>query len=293
MSHTTNTGGVLMRVPYLPPTLRTAAALLAMSGLATSQTSVNLIQNGDFEVSKTSIAPWTIISPSEVTNPRIVSDDMVGFGRDNAFAGRFTGYACIEQTFRVSGEQTRFPIMVSLAIRDGHSEAWPAAIQVDNITANHRLYCNHAPLVVVFPPLSDGAHTLRVYPTRERDAQIDDIVVRPVRDPHIRLTSFCTGPNNTVWEVRGDRRVVHAMYVSLQRLEPGVRIPGFEGLLELDPVRDGGLFFVAAAVSDLTVLIPRQHLVTLGRTLYAQAISVNPLLNVLQLGSRTAWREWP
>jgi hypothetical protein len=122
--------------------------------------------------------------------------------------------------------------------------------------------------------------------THEVSVDLDEVVLRqamrPIISPYGRDAGACAF---TV--ASSDERVWHVLFVALQRLDNPLPIPGIKGVLELDPFRDGGLLILGVQLGSKNWFLPYAPIASLDRTIFLQALDFNPILSVMQFGSRT------
>ncbi|MCB9880805.1 MAG: hypothetical protein H6832_16480 [Planctomycetes bacterium] len=291
--------------------LRSCSACVFVAVLATTASAQNLVDNGNFESSTTSYAPWTLINATNASNARVAAAD-VGFpeaGQDHVFA-----CGVIATTGGDVGIEQEFEITTAL----GAGRYWVGAI-VTNPNYANRGSTNYRTLI----ERQDGSNWVSVIdlartistaegPIEETldlalakyrirflaraedvgtsDFFVDDCVVRKVASPVPLFEMYRTGDREFLLidlPVR-DAKTITVLFASQFRLSQGLTIPGVEGLFELDANRGVGLIQLGAGSGNWTYRIPRDPLVSIGQTIFFQAFEIGPAFSFFRFGSRTA-----
>lgn len=303
--------------------MRTTRLAVAFALMITGVSAQNLVKNPGFEASDQLITPWTIRKGDlmKFINPRVVKQAKVGTSDDNAFQfGASSTDLAIEQ--QISIPKTGYYIVNVASRWTLTSLTWarPArgilgVLRVNGATvqtfvegygpdprnSNWPSYdIDYLPVRPRIVQLTAGTVTLQVLITltNVRDTiTLDDIVVVPVSQggPFVNLrTSTSYFPKTyegfNVSTSTTQANIPIMLYAAMQRLSKPLQIPGFTGLLELDPFRDGGLILVASGLQTAGAGFPRKVVSQLGRTIYFQAVEANVLLQQLRLGARMSAR---
>lgn len=289
-----------------------ASAVLSLSFAAIAPTAVaqNLIQNGGFQDSATSFAPWTLVNASNASDARVL-EALLGFEEpnDRVFAAKATtaqgGDVGIEQGFEIDatlgggvywvGAAVNNPNYASRGITDFRTTIerqdgsnWVLVLDLA------RTVMTAEGLIEETLELGVGKYRIRFLARAEdvvnKDFYVDDCVVRKVLPPVPLFELYRTGDREFLLidlPVR-DPKTITALFASQFRLSQGLVIPGVEGVFELDFVRGAGLIHLGAGAGNWTYRIPRNELVLIGQTLFFQAFEVGPAFQFFRFGSRTA-----
>ncbi len=286
-----------------------AAALLLFVPLALPcQT---LVTNGGFESGR--LGPW------QDQGKDFTLERRVGCGFADNWALKTSGQAffrpkVIQQTFFVpkslDKKPLRFSAQMCFYVRDG--VAVDALIHSDKNVLQWRGRVMQAPFSTVrghgttyhmlqSPPLrlASGKYLLKLATQTDELGSaytfIDDVMIVPIELPATTIarsySPFTGRPLPTVLRSHGRPGAAVAFFLSSQRLNRGVRLPGVRGNFWLDPARGFGVILLGVGLADrhgitqIALPSPPTKL-----TYYLQVLESGPKQPTdPTLGSRNAW----
>ncbi len=285
--------------------MRSSMLLLAILALGSSLSAQqNLLLNGGFEASATSIAPWKIYRPVDVRSQRILSGVPVGLANDRAFfatyhrkANSFIDLPGLEQNFTIPASQNKKEFLFSAAVADRFMGATITADVYQGLklirSRSKMVDAWHGPAMMPLGHLYAGNYKLILRVTTYlpgKEVGLDDLTLRAVDQPYVWIDWMKTPPSPTLlFRVENDvANSVEILFVSTDLLPKGIQVPGVVGKLMLDPARGSGVIALGAGAKAYP--LPQKTVALLGISLHFQAYGTIGASAPPRLGSVTSWR---